>query len=124
MDTSLGLAWNKFSIVTVITAVLLSVLLAGWMARERTTEVEARMARAESQVVQALNTLNTAKTQFESNQVRSEQLIKDQRLHTERDAEARAITDAELRDMRAELKMLRQSVFTMRPAAKGKSRRR
>jgi multidrug efflux pump subunit AcrA (membrane-fusion protein) len=121
MDTWLGLAWSKFSIVTVITAVLLSILIAGWMAHQRTTGLEERMARAESQVVQAMNTLNTAKTQYETNQGRSEQLIKEQRLHVERDDEARAATDSELRDMRAELKMLRGSVFTMRPAAKSKS---
>ncbi len=124
MDTWLGIAWNKFSVVTVVTAVLLSILLAGWMTRQKTTGVEERMERAESQIVQAMNTLNTTRTQFESNQGRSEQLIKEQRIHTERDAEARALVDSELRDMRAELKMLRQSVFTMRPAAKSKSRRR
>jgi hypothetical protein len=124
MGTWLDLAWNKFSVVTIIAAVLLSVLLAGWMTRQRTTGLEARMERAESQIIQAMNTLNTAKTLFETNQGRSEQLIKEQRVHTESDAEARAATDSELRDMRAELKMLRQSVFTMRPAAKSKSRRR
>ena len=124
MDTSLSIAWDKFSIVTVVMAVILSILLAGWMTHQKTTGVEARMERAESQIVQAMNTLNTTKTQFESNQGRSEQLIKEQRLHTERDAEARAITDSEIRDMQAELRMLRQSVFTMRPAARSKSRRR
>ena len=116
--------WNKFSTITVVTAGLLSLLLAGLIARQTTTRVEARMDRAESQIVQAMDTLKTAKNQVESNQGRSEQLIKEQRLHNERDAEARAVTDAELRDMRAELKMLRQSVFTMRPAARSKSRRR
>ena len=123
MGTWLGLAWNKFSIVTVIAAVFLSIFLAEWTTRQRTSGVEARMVHAESQVVQAMNSLNTAKNQYESNQVRSEQLIKEQRVHAERDAEARAITDSELRDMQAELKMLRQSVFTMRPAARSKSRR-
>jgi hypothetical protein len=116
--------WNKFSTITVVTAGLLSLLLAGLMARQTTTRVEARMDRAESQIVQAMDTLKTAKNQVESNQGRSEQLMKEQRLHNERDAEARAVTDAEFRDMRAELKMLRQSVFTMRPAARSKSRRR
>ena len=81
MDTWLGIAWNKFSVVTVVTAVLLSILLAGWMTRQKTTGVEERMERAESQIVQAMNTLNTTRTQFESNQGRSEQLIKEQRIH-------------------------------------------
>jgi hypothetical protein len=124
MGTWLGLAWNKFSIVTVIAAVFLSIFLAEWTTRQRTSGVEARMVHAETQVVQAMNSLNTARNQYESNQVRSDQLIKEQRVHAERDAEARALTDSELRDMRAELTMLRQSVFTMRPAAKSKSRRR
>lgn len=122
MDISLP-DWKKFSTITVLTAVLLSLLLAGWMTHQSTTKVEARMERAETQIVQAMNTLNTARTQYDTNQGRSEQLIKEQRLHSDRDAEARALTDSELRDMRAELTMLRQSVFTMRPAAKSRRHR-
>jgi replicative DNA helicase len=115
--------WRKYgSIATAVLAVVVSVLLAGWMARNNTAHLQARVLRAESELAQATEKLNTAASQVEVNRGHLEQLIRDQRLRNDKDSELRTIRESELLDMRSELKMLRQAVFTM-PAASRNRRR-
>jgi hypothetical protein len=109
--------WKKYgSIAIAVLAVVVSVLLAGWMARNTTAHLEARVLRAESELAQATEKLRTAESQVEVNRGHLEQLIRDQRVRNDKDAEQRTIRESDLQDMRSELKMLRQAVFTM-PAA-------
>ena len=110
-------------LVPAILAIVVSVVIAGWMARNHTAHLEDRIIRAESQTVQATDKLKTAESQLLANQQLLQQMMKDQRVRNDNDADQRAVTVSELRDVQAELKMLRQAVFTMRPAA-SRSRRR
>ena len=110
-------------LVPAILAMVVSVVIAGWMVRDHTGRLEARIVRAESQTAQATDKLKTAESQLLANQQHLEQLMRDQRVRNDNDVEQRGVTESQLRDMRAELKMLRQAVFTMRPAA-SRSRRR
>ena len=95
-------------LVPAILAVVVSVVIAGWMARNHTAHLEDRIIRAESQLL--------------ANQQFLQQMIKDQRVRNDNDADQRAVTVSELRDVQAELKMLRQAVFTMRPASRSRRR--
>ena len=109
-------------LVPAILAVVVSVVIAGWMARNHTAQLEDRIIRAESQTVQATDKLKTAESQLLANQQFLQQMIKDQRVRNDNDADQRAVTVSELRDVQAELKMLRQAVFTMRPASRSRRR--
>jgi hypothetical protein len=110
------------SVITATLTVLASVLLAGWMARNSTIDLVARVERAENKVAQATEKMSTADAQLQTNREHIEQLIRDQRVRSDRDAERRATEESELRDMRSEVKMLRQAVFTMRPTARSRRR--
>ena len=115
--------WTKYgSIATAVLAVLVSVPLAGWMVRNNTAHLEARVLRAENELAQATEKMKTAESQLEANRGHLEQLIRDQRVHNDKDAEQRTVRESELRDLRSELKMLRQAVFTMRPASRNRRR--
>ena len=95
---------------------------AGWMVRDHTAHLENRIIHAESQSVQATDKLKTAESQLLANQQLLQQMMKDQRVRNDNDADQRAVTVSELRDVQAELKMLRQAVFTMRPASRSRRR--
>ena len=115
--------WKKYSsIATAVLAVLVSVVVAGWMIRNNSSHLEARVLRAESELVQATEKMKTAESQLLANQQHLEQLMRDQRVRNDNDVEQRGVTESALRDMRAELKMLRQAVFTMRPASRSHRR--
>ena len=109
-------------LVPAILAVVVSVVIAGWIGRNHTAHLEDRIIRAESQTVQATDKLKTAESQLLANQQFLQQMIKDQRVRNDNDADQRAVTVSELRDVQAELKMLRQAVFTMRPASRSRRR--
>jgi hypothetical protein len=109
-------------LVPAILAMVVSVVIAGWMVRDHTARLEARIVRAESQTAQATDKLKTAEGQLLANQQHLEQLMRDQRVRNDKDVEQRGVTESQLRDMRAELKMLRQAVFTMRPASRSRRR--
>jgi hypothetical protein len=116
--------WKKYgSIATAVLAVLVSALVAGWMIRNNTSNLEARVLRAETELAQATVKMKTAESQLQTNRGYLEQLMRDQRIFHDKDAELRTVRESDLQDMRAELKMLRQAVFTLRPAA-ARSRRR
>jgi hypothetical protein len=115
--------WKKYgSIATAVLAVLVSVLVAGWMIRNNSSHLEARIQRAESELVQATEKMTAAESQLRTNRASLEELMKDQRVYNDKDSEQRTVQEAELRDMRSELKMLRQAVFTMRPASRTRRR--
>ena len=115
--------WKKYSsIATAVLAVLISVVVAGWMIRNNSSHLEARVLRAESELVQATEKMKTAESQLQTNRGYLEQVMKDQRVLNDKDAEQRTVRESDLQDMRAELKMLRQAVFTMRPAARSRRR--
>ena len=109
-------------LVPAILAVVVSVVIAGWIVRNHTAHLEDRIIRAESQTVQATDKLKTAESQLLANQQLLQQMMKDQRVRNDNDADQRAVTVSELRDVQAELKMLRQAVFTMRPASRSRRR--
>ena len=109
-------------LVPAILAMVVSVVIAGWMIRDHTTRLEARIVRAESQTAQATDKLKSAESQLLANQQHLEQLMRDQRVRNDNDVEQRSVTESQLRDMRAELKMLRQAVFTMRPSSRSRRR--
>lgn len=110
------------SVITAILTVLASVFLAGLMARTNSIGLVARVERAENEVAQATEKIRTAEAQLQTNREHVEQLMRDQRSRSDRDAERRATAESELRDMRSEVKMLRQAVFTMRPTARSRRR--
>jgi len=109
-------------LVPAILAVVVSVVIAGWIVRNHTAPLEDRIIRAENQTVQATDKLKTAESQLLANQQLLQQMMKDQRVRNDNDADQRAVTVSELRDVQAELKMLRQAVFTMRPASRSRRR--
>ena len=115
--------WKKYSsIATAVLAVLVSVVVAGWMIRNNSSHLEARVLRAESELAQATGKMKAAESQLEANRGHLDQLIRDQRVHNDKDSEQRTVREAELRDMQSELKMLRQAVFTIRPASRTRRR--
>jgi hypothetical protein len=115
--------WTKYgSIATAVLAVLISVPLAGWIARSNTVHLETRVLRAENELAQATEKMKTAESRLEANRGHLEQLIRDQRVHNDQASEQRTVRESELRDLRSELKMLRQAVFTMRPASRNRRR--
>jgi len=109
-------------LVPAILAIMVSVVIAAWMVRDHTAHLENRIIHAESQSVQATDKLKTAESQLLANQQLLQQMMKDQRIRNDNDADQRAVTVSELRDVQAELKMLRQAVFTMRPPSRSRRR--
>lgn len=115
--------WRKpASLVTALLTVVISVSLATWISRSLTGPLEARLVRVETQTAEAKEKLRTAERQLLASQQSLEQLMRDQRTHSDNDAAQQAATESALRDIRAEVKMLRQAVFTMRPASRSPRR--
>lgn len=110
------------SLVTAVLTVVISVSLATWISRSLTGTLEARLVRVETQTAEAKEKLRTAERQLLASQQSLEQLMRDQRTHSDNDAAQQAATESALRDIRAEVKMLRQAVFTMRPASRSPRR--
>ena len=104
----------------VLLAVLVSVLAAGWMIRNNSSHLEARVLRAENELAQAAEKMRTAEIQLQTNRGYLEQVMRDQRVSNDKDSEQRTVRESELRDMQSELKMLRQAVFMVRPAARNR----
>jgi hypothetical protein len=121
-ETWMDVVRKPGSLVTALLTVVISVSLATWISHSLTGHWEARIVHAESQTAQATDALKTAETQLLANQQLLQQLMKDQRVRNDTDAEQRAVTVSELRDVQAELKMLHQAVFTMRPAMRSRRR--
>ncbi|HEY3197645.1 MAG TPA: hypothetical protein VGJ57_06495 [Nitrospirales bacterium] len=115
--------WKKYgSIATAVLAVLISILVADWMIRIHSSNLEARVLRAEGELAETTEKLRTAEGRVQTNRGYLEQLLRDQRIRNDMDAEQRIVRESDLQDMRAELKMLRQAVFSMRPVARPSTR--
>lgn len=110
------------SIITATLTVLASVLLAALMARTNSMGLVVRVERAENEVAQATEKIRTAEAQLQTNREHLDQLMRNQQVRSDRDADRRAMEESELRDMRSEVQMLRQAVFTMRPTARSRPR--
>jgi capsule polysaccharide export protein KpsE/RkpR len=110
------------SIITAVTTVLISVVLAGLIAWNNSRGLSGRVERAESEVAQATERMRTAEAELRTNREQIGQLLRDQQLRSDKDAEQQSTADSELRDMRAEVQMLRQAVFATRPAVRNNRR--